>query len=117
AGWTGDPPQAAVSLAGWTADPPQAAVSLAGAPETIFSAVRDACDGDDVPDAPVRAFRDWQGGVVAFGLHYVNRALRGPDLGNLKIDCRIVLNSGGSGDPASYDDKSWITATWTSDCR
>src|SRR5829696_1856242 len=33
----------------------------------------------------------------------------------LKLDCRIVLASSGKADPAAYDDKSWITATWTED--
>lgn len=81
----------------------------------MFSATRDACDGADVPDAPVRAFREASGSVALFGLHYRNRALRGPDLGHLTIDCAVVLESRGDADPAAYDDRSWITATWTED--
>jgi hypothetical protein len=95
--------------------PPLVAVTIVGAPETVFSAKRDACDGYDVPDAPLRAFRDADGQVVAFGLHYVNRALRGASLAALKIDCRVVLDSGNNPDPAAYDEHSWITATWTDD--
>lgn len=96
-------------------EPPLAAVTLVGAVETVFSAKRDACDGDDVPDAPVRAFRDAGGGIVMFGLHTQNRALRGPDLRRLKICCDPAMPSKGDADPAAYDDASWITATWTED--
>jgi hypothetical protein len=99
------------------APPPLAAVTLIGAPEIVFSAKRDACTPTDMPDAPVRAFRDQAGGVVMFGLHHENRALRGESLDRLKIDCRIVLASGGRSDPAAFDDLSWITATWTDDGR
>jgi hypothetical protein len=97
------------------AEPPIAVVTVVGPAEVAFSAKRDACDGNDVPDAPLRAFRDADGQVVAFGLHYVNRALRGASLDALKIDCRVVLDSGANPDPAAYDEHSWITATWTDD--
>lgn len=96
-------------------EPPLSALTLVGPPAVIFSATRDACDGADVPDAPARAFRDASGAVAVFGLHYRNRTLRGPDLDHLKLDCRVVLESGESADPAAYDDRSWIAATWTED--
>lgn len=96
-------------------EPPLSALTVTGPERTVFAATRDACDGADVPDAPARAFRDAAGAVAVFGLHYRNRALRGPDLDHLTIDCRVVLDSGGKPDPALYDDRSWITATWTED--
>ncbi len=105
----------AVAAAG--AESPLAAVTLAGAPEIVFSARRDACDRDDMPDAPVRAFRTADGTVAMFGLHTMNRALRGPDFDSLRIECRPALPSGGNEDPAAYDDASWIAATWTEDGR
>src|SRR5215218_6115430 len=97
------------------AEPPLAALTLVGPPEVVFASTKHACDGHDVPDAPVRAFRDAKGAVVLFGMHYQNRALRGESFDKLKLDCRIVLASSGKADPAAYDDKSWITATWTED--
>ena len=96
-------------------DPPLSALTLVGPPTLIFKAGRDACDGADVPDASARAFRDASGAVALYGMHYRNRALRGPDLGHLKLDCTVVLESGEKSDPAAYDDRSWITATWTED--
>ena len=99
------------------AEPPLAAVTVVGPPALVYAAKRDGCDGQDMPDAPLRAFRDAGGGVVAFGLHWRNRALRGPSLDALKLDCRVVLDSAGDPDPAAYADRSWITATWTPDGR
>jgi hypothetical protein len=97
--------------------PPGLSVSAAGVPATAFTAGRDGCDGHDVPDAPLRAFRDASGKTVAFGLHFVNRRLIGPSIDQLKIDCKVVLNSGHNGNPQAYDDYNWITATWTDDGR
>ena len=98
-------------------EPPLSALTLVGPPAVIFKAGRDACDGADVPDASARAYRDDAGEIVLFGMHYRNRALRGPDLEHLKLDCSVVLDSAGNADPAAYDDRSWITATWTGDGR
>ncbi len=98
-------------------EPPLSSLTLVGPARVVFQASRDACDGADVPDAPARAFRDATGAVALYGMHYRNRALRGPDLDHLKIDCAVVLESGEKPDPAAYDDRSWITATWTEDGR
>jgi hypothetical protein len=98
-------------------EPPLSALTLVGPASTVFKAGRDACDGADVPDAPARAFRDAAGAVALYGMHYRNRALRGPDLDHLKLDCAVALDSGEKSDPAAYDDRSWITATWTEDGR
>ena len=98
-------------------DVPPLRVTVTSSPAVVFAAPRDGCDPDDVPDAPVRAYRDAAGGIVMFGLHYDNRALKGPSFGNLKIDCHIVYPSHGDPDPARYDDRSWIAATWTGDGR
>ncbi|MGU3539339.1 hypothetical protein [Methylobacterium sp. A54F] len=97
------------------ASPPLSSLTVVGPPVLVFKAGRDACDGADVPDAPARAFREPSGAVALFGMHYRNRALRGPDLEHLRLDCRVVLESGEKADPALYDDRSWITATWTDD--
>ncbi|MCJ2012709.1 hypothetical protein [Methylobacterium sp. J-076] len=99
------------------AGPPLSALTLVGPATTVFSAARDACDGADVPDAPARAFREASGAVAVFGMHHRNRRLRGPDLAHLALDCAVVLDSGEKADPAAYDDRSWITATWTEDGR
>lgn len=96
-------------------DAPLAIVTPVAAPAIVFDRQRDACDGHDVPDAPTRAFRDKDGKIAMFGMHHVNRALRGEKLDAMKLDCQVVLASGHKDDPAAYDDYSWITATWTDD--
>ena len=99
------------------AEPPLAAVTIVGPEQVVFDPKRDACDGNDVADVPARAFRDASGGIVMFALHTQNRALRGPDLDHLKVDCAPALPSHGREDPAAYDDASWIAATWTANGR
>jgi hypothetical protein len=66
------------ALAQAAAEPPLSSLTLVGPPSIVFKAGRDACDGADVPDASARAFRDATGAVALFGMHYRNRALRGP---------------------------------------
>jgi hypothetical protein len=90
-------------------------VALVGAPEVMFTAERDGCDGSDVPDIPARAFRRADGSIVLFGLHYTNHPLVGRSIGALRIVCRPALLGHENGDPAAYDDRSWIAATWTTD--
>ncbi|UHC16270.1 hypothetical protein LRS73_28080 [Methylobacterium currus] len=97
------------------AEPPLSALTLVGPARTVFKAGRDACDGHDVPDAPARALREADGGIALFGMHYRNRALRGRDFDSLKLDCRIVLDSAFKPEPEAFDDRTWITATWTED--
>jgi hypothetical protein len=104
-----------LGAAAQAAEPPLAAITIVGPPETVFTPPRDACDGNDVPDTPARAFRDASGAVVLFAMHDQNRALRGPDFRRLKLDCASPLPSHSKEDPAAYDDASWIAATWTDD--
>ncbi|MCA0422556.1 MAG: hypothetical protein LCH61_04395 [Proteobacteria bacterium] len=99
-----------------TAQVPAPPVIMIDGPETIvFDSKKDACDGHDVPDVPPRLYRDAEGRIRLFALHYENRALRGDSLDKLKLDCRVVFRGAGKSDPAAYDDKSWIAATWTRD--
>lgn len=105
----------AAPISSWAAEPPLAALTLIGPPVTVFTPKRDACDQNDVPDVPARAFRDAEGGIVLFAMHTENRALRGRDFDTLALDCRASLPSHGKEDPAAFDDESWIAATWTVD--
>ncbi len=86
-----------------------------GAPVVVFDPKRDACDGHDVPDAPLRAYRGADGVIHAFGLHYENRRMSGASLLALKVECPVVFRGAGNSDPKRFDDRAWITATWTPD--
>ena len=99
------------------ADGSALSVTLSGRPVVVYSSARDACAPVDVPDINPRAFRDADGHVRMFALHFVNRALRGPDLTHLKIDCDVALESPMDPDPSHYADRNYVAATWTRDGR
>lgn len=86
-----------------------------GPPVVVFDPKRDACDGHDVADVPLRAWRGNDGLIHAFALHYENRRLSGKSLLGLKIECPVVFRGNGDGDPKKFDDRIWIAATWTDD--
>ncbi len=114
---------ARTAIAGWalaaslTAGPARAGVAVTGAPSIIFDTARDGCSPDDMPDISPRAYRDASGAMVMFALHDSNHPLRGPDIAHLKVDCHAALASPGDADPARYDDRNFVTATWTDDGR
>jgi hypothetical protein len=90
---------------------------VVGAPQMVFDWSREACAEDDLPDLPVRAFRDAGDQVVLIRSHYVNRRLVGADLDSLERSCDVLLQSAGDADPARFSDHEWIAATYTEDGR
>ncbi len=87
------------------------------APEIVFDSAHDSCQGGDPVDLNARAYRDANGHVVMFALYDTNRTLRGKDLAHLSIDCHVTLASRFDPKPAHYDDRNFLTATWTTDGR
>lgn len=85
------------------------------APEAVYDTAHDPCGHDDMPDINARAFRAADGSVVLFALYDMNRAFRGKDFAHLTLDCHVVLASGSDPDAAHYDDRNFLTATWTAD--
>ena len=92
-------------------------VEVTGPPEVVFDWTTDRCDDPDIPDLPARAFRDADGKIQLISTHYVGRRLIGADLDHLQRDCTVVSQSGFDDDPAHFDDREWISATWTPDGR
>ena len=92
-------------------------MTLTGDNNVLYDSKRDACAPIDVPDINARAYRDADGRVTMFAMHFQNRALRGPDLTHLKLDCHVALDSAFDGNPAHYDDRRYIAATWTTNGR
>lgn len=95
--------------------PPTANIQVVGESTTVFRYATDACDPEDIPDAPARAFRNQDGTVTLFATHWRNRRLRGPDLLDLRPDCAVVFEGSGDGRPERFDDRLWIASTWTAD--
>jgi hypothetical protein len=92
-------------------------LALAGPPEIVFDHRRDACETWDVPDIGARAFRTVDGTVTLIASHFVNRAMRGPDLDRVRQDCAVVFRGRQADAPDAFDDKGWIAAPWTTDGR
>lgn len=96
-------------------DLPALTLEAHGRAQKVFDTVTDRCGEADLPDVNARAFRAPDGRISMFALQFVARALRGPDLDHLKIDCRVALDSHEDADPAKYDGRRYITSTWTKD--
>ena len=89
-------------------------ITVEGDPITVFDHSQ-RCEPMDLPDAPLRAFRRADGVVVALATHYLNRRLTGLTLQHLSRDCALVYQGMHLSDPTKFDDRTWISATWTSD--
>lgn len=90
-------------------------VEIVGPEEVVFDWTRDRCDDEDLPDLPVRAFKDHLGRVQVLRSHYRTRRLIGPTLDDVTRDCRVVLDSRRSPDPADYDGYQWLASVHTED--
>jgi hypothetical protein len=47
--------------------------------------------------------------------HFVNREMVGPDLVHLRPRCKLILQSRYDADPAHFQDREWISSTYTRD--
>lgn len=81
----------------------------------LYDPAKQGCDGNDIPDMPLRAYRDGEGKVAAFALHFDNRRLSGPSFEKLSLECAIVFRASRNSDPKRYDDRAWLAATYTED--
>jgi hypothetical protein len=90
---------------------------IVGGPQTVFSWVRQACAPTEVPDLPVRAFRDYRGRVQLLLSHYVNFRMIGRSLTRLHSDCRPVLRSPENPSPERFEDREWLASVYTTNGR
>jgi hypothetical protein len=94
--------------------PPVVSGHLVGSREIVFD-TSEACEQVDIPDAPARAFRDRDRTVHLIATHYVARAMVGPNLNEVKHDCRVIYRSPFDPDPSHFQDASWLTSFYTQD--
>jgi hypothetical protein len=94
-----------------------ATARVAGPPNTVFDWSSEACAPDEVPDLPVRAYRDHRGRVQVILPHYRSWRLSGPDLNHLHNPCVSVMSSSLDGSPADFNHKEWIASLHTDDGR
>jgi len=81
----------------------------------VFDTARDSCELIDIPDAPARAFVDYQGTVHLVSSHYVMRASLGPALESVKHNCEVAYNSHHDPNPADFDDATWLDSFYSVD--
>jgi hypothetical protein len=81
----------------------------------VYDYAREHCAVWDTPDAPLRAFRDAHGGVVAFVSDSMSRRFHGTTLLDIHHSCHSSLTSQPNPDPSAYAGSDYVTATWTAD--
>jgi hypothetical protein len=94
---------------------PSDTIKAAGPAQVVFDWTTNRCDDLDIPDVPARAFRGADGQVQLIASHFVSRRFTGADLGHLTHDCSVIFSSDSNPDPAAFDDREWIAATYTTD--
>jgi hypothetical protein len=90
---------------------------LDGPPAAAFDTKRDSCEQTDIPDAGARAFRDYKGTIHLIASHSVTRAGLGATLETAKHNCQIVFSSRHDGNPADFDDYTWLSQFYNVDGR
>ena len=88
-------------------------IRIAGPEELVYDWSKDRCAADDIPDIAARAFRDFRGRVHLIASHFVTRPLTGRDLDDVRRRCRTIFASHHDPNPARYDDREWLNATYT----
>ncbi len=90
-------------------------VEIVGEEELVYDWSVDRCADGELPDLPVRAFRD-ASGMIQLNLSWItNYRLIGEDLDSLKTDCQVTLRSDLDGDPSHYKYSEWMGSTYTLD--
>lgn len=108
---------ATIAMPTIAADDIYPSITVVDGPQVVFEHSKQKCEDIDIPDAPLRAFRRYDGVIVAFASHYRNRRLIGKSLSDLKHDCHVSYEGREDPDPSTFNDRTWIAATWTEDGR
>ncbi|MFH1186384.1 MAG: hypothetical protein V1755_15340 [Chloroflexota bacterium] len=99
-----------------TPDPfPDPVLKITGAEEVVYDWSTDRCEEMNLPDLPVRAFRNAQGQVQTILSSDTNYRMIGPDLNNLTMDCEPVMRSDYMADPSLFNDNEWLASPYTED--
>ena len=89
--------------------------TLTGSRTEVFNTAKDSCELIDIPDAPARAFVDYQGTVHLVSSHYIMRENIGPTLDGVKHSCDVAYNSDHDANPADFDDSTWLDSFYSID--
>ncbi len=92
-------------------------VDILGSAEVIFNSSTDSCSSENIPDGPVRFFRDANNQIQVIISHFEGYRMTGPDFNSLSVDCANgpVWTSDFDTDPSHYNNKEWLTGLYTLD--
>jgi hypothetical protein len=90
-------------------------MAITGPMEVVYDWSVDRCASDDLPDMPLRPFRDAQGNVQANRSWPDNRRFLGPDLDSIEPLCETILESARDRDPSHYNYLTWFQSLYTED--
>ena len=90
-------------------------VEIVGDEELVYDWSVDRCADEELPDLPVRAFRDARGSIQLNLSWITNYRMIGEDLDSLKTDCQVTLRSDLDGAPSHYRYSEWMGSTYTLD--
>ena len=88
---------------------------LEGSRTIVFESPKDACNGNDIPDAMARAFRDYEGTVHLVASSSETFQNLGGTLEDVHHSCDPAFTSAGHPNPAAYNDQIWLTSFYTFD--
>ena len=112
------PTQTATPILSPTHNPfPNPVLKVTGEEEIIFDWTIERCDNMNIPDLPVRAFRNADEQVNLILSSNKNYRMIGPDLNNLEVSCNPIMTSGYNEDPSQFNDNEWIASPYTEDGR
>ena len=89
-------------------------IEVVGPEQTIYDYATMNCRFDDVPDGPVRAFRDASNRVQLM-LTGGDTRMIGPNIDSMTHDCVQTLVDHGQPNPWDYDDGDWLSGLYTAD--
>ena len=89
--------------------------SGSAAGDVVWRWTSDSCSAANIPDAPVRAYRDSSGQINLTIPHYVNYRLKGNSFSTLTPDCDAMLVSEHLTDPSLHRSAQWIQSLYTED--
>jgi hypothetical protein len=95
--------------------PINASIEVVGEEEMVYDWSADHCPDGGLPDLPVRLFRDAQGMIQLNLSSAINFRMIGESLDQLKIDCQPIFVSNEDPDPADFNFREWMGATYTED--
>ncbi|MFK7792866.1 MAG: hypothetical protein AB8B88_09385 [Devosiaceae bacterium] len=99
--------------------PPETGIGIevTGPIEVVFDWTTDRCYEFQIPDLPVRAFRDADGQINLVLSHDSAHAMRGADFDSLAIDCEPIMASSYDDDPSQFNNHEWVASVYTQDGR